>query len=121
MRRFLIIVIPIITLLLFIFIMLSGNILKRTLGEDDDIPGAIDDIITAVNDGTWNKAEDMLRSLEGAWDKVVVRVQFGSERDEINMVSTSIARLKGAIKAEDRAGALMELYEVYNHWDQLGK
>lgn len=120
MRRFLITIIPLITLALFVFIMLSGNILKRPLGEDDDIVGSLDDIIEAVNSDAWNEAGGKLQSLERAWNRVVNRVQFGSERDEINKLTTCLARLKGAIMAKDRAGALMELYEAYNHWIELG-
>lgn len=120
MRRFLIRIIPLITLALFTFIMLSGNILKRPLGEDDDIVGSIDDIIEAVNKDAWYEANDMLQGLERAWKKVVSRVQFGSERDEINRLTTCIARLQGAISAKDRSGALMELYEAHNHWVELG-
>lgn len=48
------------------------------------------------------------------------RVQFSSERGEINELTTSIARLKGAIMAKDKPGALMELYEAYSHWNDLG-
>lgn len=120
MRKFFIIVIPIVTLLLFVLIMSSGNILKRPLGEDDDIPQSIDNIIEAVENEAWSEAASKLQDLDKLWDKVIKRVQFGSERDEINKLSTSIARLKGAVKAEDKAGALMELYEAYNHWDELG-
>jgi hypothetical protein len=120
MRRLLIIAIPVATLLLFICIMFSGNILKKPLGEDDNIPKSIDDIIEAVNNEAWDEANGKFRSLESAWDKLIFRVQFGSERDEINKLSTSIARLKGAMEAEDKAESLMELYEAYNHWDRLG-
>ncbi len=121
MRRFLVRLIPIVVLLVFAFIMLSGDILKRNLADNDDMPGSIDDIIEAVNNDAWDKANDKLRDLEIAWDKVLSRVQFGSERDRIDKLTTSIARLKGAVKAEDKTGALMELYEVYNHWVELGK
>lgn len=120
MRRFLIIVIPIITMIIFVFIMLSGTILKKPFGKFDDVPGSIDDIIAAVNDEDWDDAANKLNGLEKAWDKVIFRVQFSSERDEINKLSTCIARLKGAVTAQDKAGALMELYEAHNHWVELG-
>ncbi len=121
MRRFFIIVIPIVTLLLFVFIMFSGNIFKRPLGENDDVAGSIDNIIEAVSNDAWDEADDRFQDLEIAWDKILFRVQFGSERDEINKLTTSIARLKGALKAEDSANAMVELYEIYKHWDELGK
>lgn len=121
MRRFLIIVIPIATLLLFLFIMFSGNILKKPMGEKDNIPKSLGEIIEAVNNENWDEADGKIQGLEYAWERVIFRVQFGSERDEINNLSTNIARLKGAVEAEDKAGALMELHEAYHHWDELGK
>lgn len=120
MRRLFITIIPIVTLLLFIFIMHSGSILKKPLGEEDDIPLSINNIIEAVNNESWDEVDSKFQSLENAWDKVLFRVQFGSERDRIDKLTTSIARLKGALIAEDKASAMMELYEIYNHWEGLG-
>lgn len=120
MRKLFIIIIPIVILLIFVFIMFSGNILKKPLGKDDDIPGSIDNIIDAIDNEAWDEANSKLDDLEMAWDKVIFRVQFGSERDEINSLSTNIARLRGALKAEDKAGALIEIYEAYDHWEELG-
>lgn len=120
MRRILIIAIPVITLVLFVLIMHSGNFLKRPMGKDDDIPGTIDGIIEAVRNDSWDEADSRLKGLENAWKKVLFRVQFGSERDEINQLTKNIARLKGAVTAKDKSGALMELNEAYMHWDELG-
>lgn len=100
--------------------MFSGNILKRPFGRDDNIPKSINYMIEVVNSEAWEEADDKLKDLEGAWDKVLFRIQFGSEREEINRFTTNIARLKGAVMAEDKAGALMELYEAFNHWLELG-
>lgn len=52
---------------------------------------------------------------------LVIRVQFSSERDEINAFTKSLARLHGAITAREKSNALMELYKVYEHWKDLGK
>lgn len=119
MRRLLIVALPIITLLIFVFIMLSGGIFKRPLGEDDNVPGTINNMIEAVTNDAWEDADSKLKDLEKAWNKIIFRVQFSSERDEINRLTTSIARLQGAVKAEDKGGALMELYEAYSHWEEL--
>lgn len=120
MRKFLLMAIPIAVLIIFILLMHSGSILKKPLGEDDDIPQSINDMIEVVNNESWQEADNELNDLIKAWDKVVRRVQFGSERDEINKFTTCLARLQGAVKAEDKASALMELYEAYNHWNELG-
>lgn len=121
MRRFLTIAIPIVTLALFICIMLSGSILKRPLGKNDDIPQTIENLIREVNNDDWDKVSSDIDNLEKAWKKVIHRVQFSSERDEINDLSMNIARLRGAALAEDKSNSLIELFEAYNHWNGLGK
>lgn len=121
MRKFLIHAIPISALVLFIIIMQSGNILKKPIGNNDDVPQAIYDLIEAVSRDYWDEADTKLKNLAEAWEKVLVRVQFSSERDEINKINACIARLKGAVMAQDKANALMELNEAYYHWDDLGR
>jgi len=113
--------IPVATLIVFILVMISGNFLKKPLGGDDDVPGSIEKTIRSVIDENWDEAGTMADQLQRAWDKVVARVQFSSERDEINALSMNLARLRGAIIAKDKSGALMELKEAYEHWEELGK
>ena len=121
MRRFLVIAIPIITLALFIMIMLSGNYLKQPLGTSDNIPKTIEGIIEDVMDENWEGVERETNNLEAAWKKVVRRIQFSLERDEINSFTTNLARLQGAILAKDKPSALVELKEAYQHWEGLGQ
>lgn len=121
MRRFLVIVIPIFSILLFIGIMLSGSFLKKPLGDDDNIPEAIDELIRTIQSENWAEAGIKAKELDDIWKRIVNRVQFSSERDEINFFSMSLARLEGAILAEDKLSALMELKEAYEHWEQLAK
>ena len=119
MRRILIIAIPVITLVLFVLIMHSGNFLKRPMGKDDDIPGTIDGIIEAVRNDSWDEADSRLQGLESAWKKVLFRVQFGSER----MKSTNLqkyCKIKGSCDSQRQIRCLMELNEAYMHWDELG-
>ena len=121
MRRFLMIAIPIITLVFFVIVMLSGDILKQPLGGDDNIPQSIETIIQDVSHENWEAANQNTDNLNKVWDKVVTRVQFSSERDEINDLSMNIARLRGAIQAKDKSIAFTELSEAYEHWKELGK
>lgn len=121
MRKFLVITIPIMTLVIFILIMLSGGILKKPLSENDDIPKSIQFIINDIESDNWKAAEVKAEELSDLWKQIVNRVQFSSERDEINAFSSSIARLRGAITAKDKSSSFIELYEAYEHWDQLGK
>jgi hypothetical protein len=121
MRKFFVITIPIVAMVLFILIMLSGNVLKKPLGNNDNIPEAIQLVIQTVKDEKWEEASNNTEQLSETWKKIVNRVQFSSERDEINAFSMNLARLRGAIIAKDKSGALMELSEAYEHWDELGK
>jgi len=121
MRKFLVISIPIVTLICFVLIMLSGSILKKPLGKDDNIPESIQLIIKDVESENWKDANDKTENLSKVWTKVVKRIQFSSERDEINSFDASIARLRGAIMAKDKSASFIELNEAYEHWDGLGK
>lgn len=120
MRKFIVLAIPTVTLILFVLIMQSSIFLKKPLGQDDDVPGTLDSMIDDVNNEAWDDANNELEDLNIAWKKVLFRVQFGSGKEEIYQLDTSLARLEGAVIARDKAGALMELYEVYNHWEELG-
>lgn len=120
-RKFFIIVIPILTLSLFILIMLSGNVLKHPLTTDDNIPKTIQLVIQDIKDEKWQEASIKTEQLSGEWKKIINRVQFSSERDEINAFNMNLARLRGAIMAKDKANAFMELTEAYEHWNELGK
>lgn len=120
MRKFLVITIPIVTLIFFIVVMLSGDFLKHSRGNDDNVPQSIATMIQDVNNENWESAEKNINNLDEIWKKIVRRVQFSSERDEINAFSTSVARLRGAIQAKDKSSALSDLNEAYEHWDELG-
>ena len=121
MRKFLIITIPIVALICFSIIMLSGGILKKSLVQGSSIPDSIQLIVNDVDSENWSDANEKTENLSNSWDKVVKRIQFSSDRDEINSFNASIARLRGAIIAKDKSACLMELNEAYEHWDGLGK
>jgi len=119
MRKTLVIAIPILTLILFIFIMQSGSFLKKTKINGEDIPTIINAIIENIDKNEWDKAQSKSDELSNAWKKIVMRIQFSSERDEINFLSADIARLKGAIRGKDKAEAYAQLEEAREHWEQL--
>ncbi|MDR5587157.1 MULTISPECIES: DUF4363 family protein [Clostridium] len=121
MRKFLVITTPIVALILFVVIMLSSTILKKSLGKNDNIPESIQLIIQDVESENWEDASDKTKNLSNVWKRVVKRIQFSSERDEINSFQESMARLNGAIMAKDKSASLIELNEAYEHWDGLGK
>lgn len=121
MRKFIVVAIPIATLVLFICIMISGSFLKKPLGKKDDVAKTIEQIMEDINEEAWDKAVVEVDNLDGAWRKVIKRIQFSEERDEINYLTSNIARLRGAITARDKSDSLMELNDAYNHWKELGR
>lgn len=121
MRRFLVYCLPVITLVVFILIMLSGSFLKQSIGNNDDFQGSLELIIKDIESDDWEAAKEKASKLSDVWDKIERRIQFSLERDEINAIYMNIARLRGAILAKDKSGSLMELYEAYEHWNDLGK
>lgn len=78
-------------------------------------------ITKAVTSDEWTLAEQDTSELETAWKAIVKWVQFSSERDEINSLSVSIARIKSSISSKDKTSTLMELSEARQHWADLSK
>jgi len=113
--------IPIFAIAIFIFIMQNGSFLKYSLGEGEDIPQIIEEIIQNISKDHWEEANNKTNELKKTWNKIVSRIQFSSERDEINSFTASIARLEGAILAQDKSSAFMELKEALEHWRNLGR
>lgn len=121
MRKFLVISIPIASLTLFVLIMLSDNYLKKPITNNDNIPLSINAVRQEVENENWHEANIKTEILSEAWRKIVKRVQFSAEKDEIEGFYKNISRLKGAISAMDKSNAYMELNEAYEHWENLGR
>lgn len=121
MRRFITIAIPSVLLALFIFTMLSGSLVKKSLGKEEDIALLIEGLTNDMNNEAWDKVGQGIDKLENVWKKAAFMLQFSSERDEINNFYTCIARLRGAVQAKDKADTFMELYEAYDHWKRMGE
>ena len=108
-------------ILFFIIVMLSGAYLKKPMGESDNFLFYINGLKKEVLAGDWQEASDTLKDLKNAWKIVIRRIEFSVERNELNGITNSISRLKGAILAEDKAGALIELSLVQEKFSELGK
>ena len=120
MRKFLNITLTILLLSFFIATMLSGNFLKRSIVNGNSVPEWINLIIHDIELEQWDEANKKTSELSNSWDKIVKKVQFSSERDEINNFSVNISRLQGSILTQNKNDAILELYEAYEHWDELG-
>ena len=121
MRRFLIIAIPIATIVAFVMIMQSTRFLKKSFGENDGVAEIFDELFDEIDNENWEDISKGVEDLEVAWGIVVSRLQFSVERDEINNISNNIARLKGAVQAKDKVNVLMELYQAHNNWKNLDR
>jgi len=121
MRKFLTIAIPIISLAFFVLVMLSDNVLKYSLGKNDNIPSSIQLLMQDLQNEKWEDASKKTDELSKSWKIVTKRVQFSAEKDEINAFDVNIARLRGAIIAKNKPNAFMELNEAYEHWENIGK
>jgi len=122
LRKLLFYLIPILSLAMFFAIMNGGIILKNSIGErDHHFIKYHNDIINSVKDEQWEQAISDSEKLKAAWKKKIPWIQFSVERDQINGIDVSLARLKGYLEAKDKAGALAELYEAKRHWDDLGR
>lgn len=120
MQKFIYYLLPVAILALFIGIMLSGSYLKQPRGEDDHVQNQLSLVKEAVQKADWENAQQEIGNLKQAWEKVVPRIQFSMERNEIYQLSISLTRAGAAITAQDKAGALMELEEAEHHWHSLG-
>lgn len=113
--------IPAFLLMFFVLIMNAGPYLKQPRGRSDDVAGSIRAVRADVLDQKWDSAGVGAGNLEKAWNKVIPRIQFSVEREEINSLSRNIYRLQGYITAGDMAGALAELREAERNWNGLDR
>ncbi|NLY53036.1 MAG: DUF4363 family protein [Firmicutes bacterium] len=121
MKRWAKIVLPVMVLALFVLVMTSDTYLKRPRSYKDDVGLHIHNVRSAVLAEDWAQGQASLAELDQAWRLMLARLQFSVERDEIRKLTTSLARLRGALLAQDKSGALMELAEAEQHWQDLGR
>lgn len=121
MKKIFAVFVPVFILILSILIMLSGPFLKRPQGDFDNVIKNIDATANDVMSENWKLAAQDVSKLDSSWGIVIKRIQFSSERTEINNISLSIARLKACIAAKDKPSALIELNSAKADWEDLGK
>lgn len=119
-RKWLIIMIPSLILLVSVGIMAGGSLLKQPMGNDDRIVEAIQQLEKNVKKKDWEKANERSKYAMKAWKKVVNRIQFSTEREYMFEISGALARIQGGIEAEDDKAIIEEIYYFYDLWDNLG-
>ncbi|WP_406542420.1 DUF4363 family protein [Clostridium ljungdahlii] len=102
MRNFLVKTIPIVTLILFVLVMISDNFLKKPLTKNDNVPKCIQLVMEDVKNNKWDDAYRKSDQLSNAWKKVVTRVQFSAEKDEIDSFTMNVARLQVQLPQETK-------------------
>jgi hypothetical protein len=112
-------ILPTFALLIFIMIMNSGGVLKRSFSNKDDVLLYIKAIKLDVENGKWKQAQADFNELKSAWGIVEKRVQFSVERSEMNMIDANLARIGGAISIHDKDFVIIEINEVLEHWEEL--
>lgn len=122
MRKIIHISIPVVTLIVFVLIMLSGSYFKKqVIGTEQDFIAHIETIKSNVEKSQWEEAMKNTYILDDTWQEIIKKIQFSEERDQMNNIDINIARLKGAINANDKTNALLELAEAKMHWKNVGK
>lgn len=120
MKAFGLKILPVLSICMFILIMTTGTFLKAPLIGDDDVIHYVNNVKGYIKEDNWDKASTELRRGQEAWKKVVKRIQFSSERNEINSLMINLKRAQGYIKAKNKGGALAEISEVEFIWSELG-
>jgi hypothetical protein len=119
MVRTLKLILPIVTLIIFIIIMTTGGIVKKPLNPDEDVVAYILAIRDNVVQEKWDVASENMRKLEDAWDKIRFRIQFSVEGTRIYQFEGGLARLKGAIKSKSQTISTVEVEAILSEWDKL--
>ena len=121
MKKFISYVIPVVTLAVFVLIMLGGNYLKKPHNTSEDVLGFTQTSIEHAKTEKWDMLSEDIINIDTAWKKIIPRIQFSVERDEIYNISLGIAKLKGSVVSEDKANTLMELHEILENWHELSR
>jgi hypothetical protein len=121
MKKVTVYIITALTITMFILLMNAGNYLKSPRGQDDNFPLHIKLLTENIKNEQWQKAGENLEKLALAWKKIVPRIQYSVEKDEINAINVNLARLKSYITNRDKSNALAELNEAFEHWNDLNR
>ncbi|MCW3490927.1 DUF4363 family protein [Dethiobacter alkaliphilus] len=112
---------PVILIMSFVYVLTSGESQKKPKAENDNVSALFLQLEKQVAAEEWEKAGETLSNLETAVGKVVPRVQYSVGRDDIINLERNLARVRGYVGAQEKAGALSELAEASYFWHILGK
>jgi len=119
MKKFISYAIPIVTLAVFVLLMLGGNYLKKPRRSSEDIVAFTEISIKHAKVENWHMLQKDITNMDTAWKKIIPRIQFSVETDEITDISLNIVRLKASIESKDKPNTLIQLNEIIENWDEL--
>ncbi|MCT4597958.1 MAG: DUF4363 family protein [Vallitalea sp.] len=119
MKKIMTFIITSLVLIVFIFIMNSGGFMKQSFSDSDNVPALLAKLEKDIIQNNWKQALIDIDDVESAWKEVEKRVQFSIERNDIEGISLSIARLKGSIRGENKSECFIGWQELNGYWDNL--
>ena len=121
MKKWLIILLSSMIIILTIAIFGSGAFLKNPMTEDDDVIQAISKLEIEAKNENWENADHQLERAINAWNKIKNRIQFSVERTFLDDVDNELATIKGAIRAKDLSMLIISVEKIKFLWTILGK
>lgn len=100
-------------------IMNGGDFFKQAHSDLDNVELHLSKAKMAVEDEDWSEANNNVQALQMAWTKIKPRIQFSVEKNEMNAIDVSVARLDSYIRWEKQSEAWVELIEIETHWHNL--
>lgn len=119
--KFVYYLLPVLLIAGFVSLMHSGEALKKPQHDYDNVPGYFQAVAADVQIGHWNEAQRDAERLDRAWGHVMQRLQYSVGPNQLERLTANIARIRGAIAAQDKGTALTELNEADVHWNHIGK
>ncbi len=113
--------VPVVILAACVLVMASGAWLKEPFSADDDVLGLVQELEQLTKKEDWESAWMTAQAAHDAWQRVVNRIQFSVEREIIFQISGSLAKMQGAVQAEDASAILQEIYYFYDLWSNLAR
>ncbi|MFO7263845.1 MAG: hypothetical protein A6D91_00440 [Bacillaceae bacterium G1] len=113
--------VPIVILAICVLVMTSGNWLKQPLRGDDDVLALVREVERLSEGEQWEEARAKALAAHQAWHHVVNRIQFSVEREMMMEISGTLAKIQGAVRAEDTAAVLQEIHYFYELWSNLAE
>ena len=86
---------------------------------DDNLEELLIEVRQMIENKTNDYTLELVERLEKSWNIIRKRIQFSCEKDKLFEFETSLARLKGAVKAKDREKAIIEIELLTYYYDNL--